>query len=471
VAAGAFLRFATLGVQSFWLDEAFTYRIVAQGFGHVLSTVPKTESTPPLYYVLVWLWSRVFGVHEDGLRSFSAVCGTLTIPVVWALGRQIASERIGFVAASLTAVDPLLLWYSQEARSYALLVLLSATTLVALLWALARPSRFRLAGWGISAALALCTHYFALFVVIPEAAWLLIGLRRRSVLTWRNLAVGLGPVVVMGIALAPLALHQIPNGRSIENSQSLSLGLRLVAQQDFVGYGEPTTALTALYVVFVAVIALAVSRPAEGRERLALGLAIALAAVAIAAPVLVALGGSDYVDSRNMLATWPLIALAIAVVLGAARAGWTGMLGLGALVALSLFCWISLQGEPNLQRADWRGTVRAIGFATVPRAIVSYVDAGLSLTPYMSALVSYPAVGARIQEIDVLSPFGAWLGATPYPLRAAPSPAGFEVADRVKTKTYLVVRYRARRPRVEEPAELAALYPGLHPVGVFVQRP
>jgi hypothetical protein len=63
VAIGAALRLATIGQQSFWLDEAFTYQVVAHGFHHVLVTVPRTESTPPLYIVL-WMWSQVFGAHE-----------------------------------------------------------------------------------------------------------------------------------------------------------------------------------------------------------------------------------------------------------------------------------------------------------------------------------------------------------------------------------------------------------------------
>ena len=149
VIVGAAIRFSTLDQQSFWLDEATTWGIVSHGLGHVLSTVPKTESTPPLYYVLVWLWAQVFGTGEVGLRSFSALCGTLTIPVMWAVGRRLASERIGLVAALVTAVNPLLFWYSQEARTYALLVLLSALSLLAFLRALEQPSRGRLVCLGV----------------------------------------------------------------------------------------------------------------------------------------------------------------------------------------------------------------------------------------------------------------------------------------------------------------------------------
>src|SRR3977135_3332065 len=110
VVLGAAIPLSTLDQQSFWLDEATTWGVVSHGLGHVLSTAPKTESTPPLYYVLVWLLSRVFGTGDVGPRACSALCGTLTIPIMWALGRRLASERIGLVAALLTAVNPLLFW-------------------------------------------------------------------------------------------------------------------------------------------------------------------------------------------------------------------------------------------------------------------------------------------------------------------------------------------------------------------------
>src|SRR5947209_12259576 len=124
IVLGALLRFWALGQQNFWSDEVATHTVVAGSLGHVFSTLPKTEGSPPLYYVAAWTWSRLFGTGEVGLRSLSALCGTLTIPVVWALGRRLVSERVGLIAALLTAVSPLLFWYSQEARAYSLFALL-----------------------------------------------------------------------------------------------------------------------------------------------------------------------------------------------------------------------------------------------------------------------------------------------------------------------------------------------------------
>src|SRR3954465_13004406 len=162
--AGALLRFATLDVQSYWLDEVATVNILRHGFGDMLSAVSAGESTPPLYYIVAWVWSKLFGTGEVGLRSLSALLGTLTIPLVYVLGRELVGRRTGLVAAALCAFNPLLVWYSQEARSYALMILLSGLTLIALIRVLDEPSGRRYALWALAAVAAVCTHYYASFL-------------------------------------------------------------------------------------------------------------------------------------------------------------------------------------------------------------------------------------------------------------------------------------------------------------------
>ena len=60
-AIGAAVRFVGLDRQSFWIDEVITVELLAKSLPDMLGTLPDAESTPPLYYVLAWLWSRVAG--------------------------------------------------------------------------------------------------------------------------------------------------------------------------------------------------------------------------------------------------------------------------------------------------------------------------------------------------------------------------------------------------------------------------
>ncbi len=110
----------------------------------MLKYMTETEATPPLYYVLAWPWAHVFGTGEIALRSFSAVIGTATVPLMYAAGKELVSRRAGLIAAALTATSPLMIWYSQEARAYALLVLFGAASLWFFARVLNNPTRAQL---------------------------------------------------------------------------------------------------------------------------------------------------------------------------------------------------------------------------------------------------------------------------------------------------------------------------------------
>src|SRR4029078_8536804 len=86
------------------------------------------------------------------------------------VGSRAGSARAGLFAAALVAVNPLLWWYSQEGRAYALVVLLTGVA-TALFVDSIRGER-RAWWWALAAALALRTHYFAVFLVGPQAIWI-----------------------------------------------------------------------------------------------------------------------------------------------------------------------------------------------------------------------------------------------------------------------------------------------------------
>ena len=149
LAAG--LRLSTLGLQSFWYDEAFTPVHVLHGsLGATLRAIVHTENTPPLWYVIEWLDARVLGTGEIALRLPSALAGIATVPVAWAIGGELGGRRAGLLTATLVAVNPLFVWYSQEARAYALFVLTAALAMLCFLRADREPTRARMAAFALS---------------------------------------------------------------------------------------------------------------------------------------------------------------------------------------------------------------------------------------------------------------------------------------------------------------------------------
>ena len=337
VVLAAALRFPTLGLQSLWADEAFTAEIAGASFGDVLDRVADTESTPPLHYLLTWAWTQVFGDSEWSLRALPALWGTLTVPAVFAAARGLfGSERAGLLAAALAATSPILVWYSQEARAYSLLVLLSAVAL----WALATR---RHGIWSAASAAALATHYFAVFVVVPQALWL--AWRRRT----------LAPLVapaLAGAALLPLLAHQEDTvARPWADRFSVADQVAATAQEFLLGRQWTWLIHRPGFVVLAALWALALHWLWRERERRAI-LPLALAAAAIGVPVLVSLAGTNYLAPRNVLGAWPLLAVAVAA--GAALRGRAGLAVIGAAAAVSLAIVAAGWLEPRLQRDDWR---------------------------------------------------------------------------------------------------------------------
>ena len=206
-AIGAALRFATLDRQSFWLDELVTVSLLRMDFDDLLRAIPESEATPYLYYVLAWPWSRLFGFGEVGLRSLSALAGAAIVPVAYGAGTVLVSRRTGLVAAALVSVHPFLVWYSQEARAYGLFALLAAVGLFFFGQALRAGGRWAFVGWAIASSLALATHYFAVFLIVPEAVWLLLRSPARRVALLATVL----PSVVLLVHL-PLALDQRGSG-------------------------------------------------------------------------------------------------------------------------------------------------------------------------------------------------------------------------------------------------------------------
>lgn len=127
VAAG--LRFYRLDAQSFWNDEGNTARLVERPVVLIIEGAAG-DIHPPGYYLLLHVWRAFAGDSEFALRAFSALCGVLTVAVTAAIGQRVGGRRVALAAALFVAVHPLSVYYSQEARMYALLGLASALTLL-----------------------------------------------------------------------------------------------------------------------------------------------------------------------------------------------------------------------------------------------------------------------------------------------------------------------------------------------------
>jgi 4-amino-4-deoxy-L-arabinose transferase-like glycosyltransferase len=201
-ALGAVLRVYRLGANSLWIDEFATFKIVSRPFSEILSTTAQVNFCPPLYFWLVHGIVSNFGVSESSLRLLSAAAGTLTIPVAWLLARELTGRpMVAGICAALLAVNPLHIWYSQEARPYALLVWLGSSSLLLLVLA-ARTEDVRYWVGFVGCMIAvLLTHTIAPLLLAVAWSWALLWHARRAVL--RPL---LAATAVITLVAAPFAM-------------------------------------------------------------------------------------------------------------------------------------------------------------------------------------------------------------------------------------------------------------------------
>jgi len=474
VALAAALRLPTLDVQSFWLDEAVTADLMHRSFGGLWSAIWHGESTPPLYYVVAWGWAKLFGAGEVGLRSLSAVLGIATVPIAAAIGERLGGRRAALAAAALVAANPLLAWYSQEARAYALLIPLAALSVLLVLRALERPTPARMAAWGVVAALALATHYFALYLVAGEVVWLLWATRGRP---RPALAAALAPPLAAAAALAPLALHQRGNDTaSFIRGSALGTRAAQVPKQWLVGYDAPHEAALAVLagvLVAVGVAGLVAVLRAGGRREVAGVLAVVLAAVGL--PLALAIGGEDELLTRNVVGALAPALCLVAVGFAALRARTAATVAAVVLCLAWATLIVDVARDPALQRDDWRGAVAALGPAPGARAVVASPGSGrIPVTFYLRRAALMPASGGAVGEIDLLALASRAPGAPPRPPRpaqVAPPAPGFVLVSRRDAPTFTVLRFRAPQPVAVTPDALAPHTLDGGPPVVLLQRP
>jgi uncharacterized membrane protein len=140
-----------LGGDSFWFDELSTLSSTRADVARIAAG--QDINNPPGYYLLEYAATQLTGTSEYALRFPSALAGTLAIPFLYVLGSIIADRRTALWAALLLAVSPFHLRYSQEARAYAVQLMLTTASTACLLLALLRRKHATWLGFGIATAL------------------------------------------------------------------------------------------------------------------------------------------------------------------------------------------------------------------------------------------------------------------------------------------------------------------------------
>ncbi len=361
----ALLRFHDLDRTSVWYDEAVSWSQSAGSFTALLSDVAK-DNYPPLHNIVLWLTMPVVGDSETALRLPSAVLGTVAVWLTYLLGAMLGGRPAGLLAAALLAVSPFHIWYSTEARMYALMAATGLAFLLCVLKVLKRPAGIWLAALSISGALFLYSHIYALLgfasVGLVCALLALSDLLRHgklfsSAATAACLAMGASTAAFLPwlIILANRAQSVAEAGFWIASPDSAFLKTMIFGISGSLALFWTLTALAVLFLIRLLVLRETAATDADWKRRAAL-VCLAYTAGPPALAYLYSVLVQPILFDRYLIAAWPGLLL-----LAAAGTQWR----LPRLAATALFAVALVLTYRELSftlqhkvRPDWRGIVQ-----------------------------------------------------------------------------------------------------------------
>lgn len=350
-ALAIFLRVQQAG-ESLWLDELHTAWTVSGGLGELPHRAAMGNNSP-LYFLLPWASTRIFGMSEWALRLPSLVAGTLVVPalflIVWRWMRSIIAATL---AAAMAMMDSNFLFFSLEARPYAAVQLVGLLQLFAF-WTLAQPRsspKAEAAGWRYRLAFVVLSvllfylHYTAVLLIVAEVFFLVIAFLFRSLRPLQPLQTWLLDLTIIA-ALGALALPHLIEiaGRrenwelAIERPTSLFHRFRLF-QIDFYA-GMPMLAVGLLLMLRLD----RVLKEPKFPDTRSLG-PMLLVVCCFYVPITIAYALSSYDVARLWLARYVIVAAAMPMLLGGIICGAVRntvfQFAVAAITIVALLAWL-----------------------------------------------------------------------------------------------------------------------------------
>ncbi|MFH1133063.1 MAG: glycosyltransferase family 39 protein [Nanoarchaeota archaeon] len=246
---GLFLRVWSLGSESIWLDEAVSIRQSQETWSKGLEYLER-DIHPPLYMALLHIWIRLFGISEAAVRSLSVLFGTATVLLGFLVARKLFGQQVALLSALLLAVSPVLVYYSQEARMYALFTLTTLLSTFLFLRFLDRMAVGRSILYILGTALALYTHYFSvLLLMVHSFFFLVVRHRGRSTITrWLFIQ---GVILLLFVPWLPALIRQLRQSLSLVWIQRPHLSTIYETFSTFLGTVWLTVLFFLLLVLFI----------------------------------------------------------------------------------------------------------------------------------------------------------------------------------------------------------------------------
>ena len=203
------LRVIGLDFQSLWRDEVDAIRFASQPLNQLFGLLVNPGQNGPLYYFALRPWLALAGQSGFALRFFSAALGTLAVPLVYRLGQRLfpSLPALPLLAAFLAAISPYLVWYGQEGKMYALVVVLVLLSMECYLAALERGGWRRWLLYVAFASVAFYVHLIAALMIPVQMLMLFFMGSEIRKARWKP---WLASMAALTLPYLPLVRWQLP---------------------------------------------------------------------------------------------------------------------------------------------------------------------------------------------------------------------------------------------------------------------
>ena len=167
---GFFLRNFDLTGESIWLDEEFSLEMARLSLAQTLSTT--INDNPPLFNLTLHFWLRLFGETEFSIRFLSVVFGVLGMVMIYKLGHLMFNKEVGIVSAIILGVSVFHIFYSQEARMYILMALLTLFSFYFLIKLQKQNNLSVTVAYILSSCLLMYTHLYTNFIIVTQNVYI-----------------------------------------------------------------------------------------------------------------------------------------------------------------------------------------------------------------------------------------------------------------------------------------------------------
>lgn len=165
--------------QSLWLDEAINVNNASSlDLKSLIFNYSLSDFHPPLFHIILKIWTDFFGNSEIAVRIPSVIFGVLTVLVIYLIGKKLFEKKTALVAATLLATAPLHIYYSQEARMYALAALCASTSVYFFISIIKKDSLTLWVGFIVSTVVMLYSDYLPYLMIPIYFIYLLVNRKK-----------------------------------------------------------------------------------------------------------------------------------------------------------------------------------------------------------------------------------------------------------------------------------------------------